>query len=81
MVREAHGGDEVTTHHQLTAEDLFVVADEVVEGLKELDHALVLLQCGVLLKRLLDQLPQLLGLGRIRETRQRLTNIQRSSKP
>lgn len=64
---------EVTAHHQLTAEDLLVVADEVVEGLKELDHALVLLQGGVLLKRLLDQLPQLLGLGRIRKTCQPLT--------
>lgn len=66
---------EVTTHHQLTAEDLFIVADEVVEGVKELDHALVLLQSGVLLKGLLDQLPQLLGLGRIRKTSQSLTNI------
>lgn len=57
------GATEVATHHQLAGEVLFVVADEVLEGVEELDHALVLLQCGVLLERLLDQLPQLLGLG------------------
>lgn len=57
------GSQRSLTHHQLAGEDLFVVADKVLEGLEEPDHALVLLQCGVLLERLLDQLPQLLGLG------------------
>lgn len=57
------GATELATHHQLAGEDLFIVADKVLEGLEELDHALVLLQGGVLLKRLLDQLPELPGLG------------------
>lgn len=50
------------THHKFTWEHLLVITDKLVEGLKELDHTVILLECRILLKCLLDQLAQLPGL-------------------
>lgn len=58
----------VETHHQLAREHLLVVTDELLERLEELHHAVVLLERRELLKRLLDQFPQLLRLDGVMES-------------
>lgn len=50
------------TNHQLAGEDLLGVAVTLSQSAEEPSHALVLLQSGVSLKRLLDEPTQLLGL-------------------
>lgn len=55
-------------HHQLAGEALLRVAVALSQSGEELGHALVLLQGGVALERLLDQPSQLLRLTRCTQT-------------
>lgn len=50
-------------YNEFTAIGLLVNVGEACEGVEELHDALLLPERGVLLERLLDHLPELLGLG------------------